>query len=128
MNAKNVTKLYGRKDTLTKILTFDDLEFKEHPIAVSAKYIKENYPDLFEKLKDTLDMQIGATYAYVKFANNRHISVIFGECFYSDGKTTYECMESYTNEPEGYCTPEQVTKIMADIQAKPVYVDELEEL
>ena len=129
MSVKSVIKLYGRKDTLdNKILTFDDLEFKEHPLSTGAKEIRDAYPDRWEKLEPVMGMQIGAIYAYVVFPNKRSISVIFGECFYSDGKTTYECMESYTQEPEGYCTPEQVTKLMANIQAKPEYVEELDEL
>ena len=122
MSVRNVTKLHGRRYTLTKILTFEDLEFEEHPISIASKDLRDSYPKTWDNFKDVMEMNIGATYAYVVFPNKRGISVIFGECFYSDGKTTYECMELYTQEPKGYCTPEQVTKIMAEIQAKPEYV------
>ena len=129
MSVRNVIKLYGRKDILeNKILTFDDLVFEEHQVSKSAKQIKDKLPQLWDKVESVLSLQIDATGAYIQFPNKRHISVLFGECFYSDGKTTYECLESYVDRPEGYCTKEQVTKLMAEIQAKPEYTDELEQL
>ena len=129
MSVKSVIKLYGRKDILeNKILTFDDLVFEEHQVSKSTKQVKDKLPELWNKVESVLSLQIDATGAYIQFPNKRHISVLFGECFYSDGKTTYECLESYVDRPEGYCTKEQVTKLMAEIQAKPEYTDELEQL
>ena len=70
---------------------FADLEFKEHYIAKSMKYLKENNPTLLmsEFHQDMLD----AKQAVITFDNGITLSVIFGKCFYSNSIDTYEAME-----------------------------------
>ena len=93
--------------------TFEDLEFKEHAISISAKEAIRLYPEL-ELLKE----QIGSTQAKIVFDNQRVLSIVFGKCFYSNGIDTYEVLEiNHLNlEPIGHITKDEVTKVMKLMQ------------
>ena len=94
--------------------TFDDLEFKEHSCAISAKKTLELHPEL-TMMSEMLD----AKHAVIMFDNNMELSVLFGKTFYSDGISTYEAMElNSDNEPRGYLTKNEVSEYMKEIQAK----------
>ena len=89
--------------------TFKDLDFKKHSIAESGI---ERYQD--------------AKQATEKFENNYGVSVIFGNCFYSNGKDTYELAILYdgdityntgmTNDVLGHLSEEEVSEIMIKVQ------------
>ena len=89
--------------------TFKDLDFKKYSIAESGI---ERYQD--------------AKQATEKFENNYGVSVIFGNCFYSNGKDTYElailyyCDITYntgiTNDVLGHLSEEEVSEIMIKVQ------------
>ena len=89
--------------------TFKDLDFKKHSIAKSGI---ERYQD--------------AKQATEKFENNYGVSVIFGNCFYSNGKDTYELAILYdgdityntgmTNDVLGHLSEEEVSEIMIKVQ------------
>ena len=90
--------------------TFKDLEFKEHDVAKSAKIA----------IKRGIDMSdyVDAKQAKITFDNGKSLSVIFGECFYSNGIDTYEAMElSSDNDPKGYLTEQEVTEYMMFLQS-----------
>ena len=93
--------------------TFEDLEFKEHPISIIAKEAIRLYPEL-KLLKE----QIGYTQAKIVFDNQRVLSIVFGECFYSNGIDTYEVLEinHLNSEPIGYITKDEVSKVMKLMQ------------
>lgn len=84
---------------------FNDLQFIDHPIARHYK---------------------GAKYATMNFDNEYGVSVIFGECFYSNGIDTYELAVLYkggitynteiTDDVIGYISENEVTEIMIKIQ------------
>ena len=88
---------------------FKDLVFYEHPIALSS-------------LNDHKD----AKQASMAFNNGYGISVLLGNCFYSNGIDTYEVavikdgMICYTtpiaNDVIGYITEQQVSDVMKKIQ------------
>ena len=81
--------------------TFKDLDFKKH--SNDAKQAKET------------------------FENNYGVSVIFGNCFYSNGKDTYEVAVLYdgnitynteiTDDVLGYLSEEEVSEIMIKVQS-----------
>ncbi|EGK05789.1 hypothetical protein [Dysgonomonas mossii] len=88
---------------------FKDLVFYGHPIALSS-----------------LDDYRDAKQASMTFDNGYGISVLLGNCFYSNGIDTYEVAVikdgriCYTtpiaNDVIGYITEEQVSEIMNKIQ------------
>ena len=90
--------------------TFKDLDFKKHSIAESGI---ERYQD--------------AKQATETFENNYGVSVIFGNCFYSNGKDTYEVAVLYdgditynteiTNDVLGHLSEEEVSEIMIKVQS-----------
>jgi lipopolysaccharide export LptBFGC system permease protein LptF len=79
--------------------TFDDLEFKEHKLALSAKSVRDNKPDLFKEL-DMVKECLNAKQAIIKFDNGRELSVIFGSMFYSNGIDTYEQEKAIVNQQQ----------------------------
>lgn len=89
--------------------TFKDLVFCEHPIA-----------------KSSLDGYRTAKQATMTFDNGYGISVLFGDCFYSNGIDLYEVAVlkdgriCYTtpiaNDVIGYITEQQVSDVMKKIQ------------
>jgi len=101
-------------EQVDKFYTFDDLEFKEHPMVKSAS--------IMPKAEES-------KHAIMKFSNGHKVSVLFGPYFYSDGAwdtfefngiNTYEVAHidnnGNLNEPLGYQTKEEVTKEMIRIQ------------
>lgn len=90
--------------------TFDDLEFREHHIATGLKSINHlMHKDIYSKYKD-------AKQAIIKFDNEKVLSVLLGEMFYSNGIDTYEAMDLSEDEPKGYLTKEEVTEYMKELQ------------
>ena len=87
-----------------------DLDFKKHSISESGI---ERYQDA-KQAKET-------------FENNYGVSVIFGNCFYSNGKDTYEVAVLYdgnitynteiTDDVLGYLSEEEVSEIMIKVQS-----------
>ena len=87
--------------------TFKDLEFKKHPIA-SGKMFKD------------------AKQALMNFENGFGVSVVLGNCFYSNDDDTYEvavmfknsvCFTTHiTNSVIGFQTQEDVSEIMKQVQ------------
>jgi hypothetical protein len=90
--------------------TFKDLDFKKHPIAEAGI---EGYQN--------------AKQAIETFENNYGVSVIFGNCFYSNGKDTYEVAVLYdgsityntdiTDDVLGNLLEEEVSEIMIKVQS-----------
>lgn len=90
--------------------TFKDLEFKEHSLSKSGI---ESYKDAKQALQN--------------FENNYGVSVIFGNCFYSNGIDTYEVAVLYkdeltydteiTDDVLGYLSKEEVTEVMKKVQS-----------
>ena len=95
---------------------FEDLVFKPHP---NAKYAYSlPYP---------LSKQYGnAKQAIFNFANEYGVSVILGECYYSNGIDTYEVAilkdgqitydTPVTNNVIGYLKSSEVSEIMSQVQ------------
>ena len=89
--------------------TFNDLEFKKHPIADSG----------IERYKN-------AKHAVMSFDNKYGVSVIFGSCFYSNGIDNYELAILYnneityntkiTNDVMGHLSEDKVSEIMIEVQ------------
>lgn len=89
--------------------TFQDLVFERHHIAI-----------------DTLPDYKDAKQAVLDFDNGYGISVLLGNCFYSNGIDTYEvavmkdgriCYSTpITDDAIGRLTTEQVTEVMKQIQ------------
>ena len=89
--------------------TFKDLKFEKHSIAKSGI---ESYQN--------------AKQATENFENNYGVSVIFGNCFYSNGKDTYELAVLYdgditynteiTDGVLGHLSEEEVSDIMIKVQ------------
>ena len=81
---------------MTKIKTFEDLQFFPHMVVK------------------------GAVHAFMEFPGGEWISVVGGgkSTLYGDGKETFEVLTSQSVEdsPAGWQTKEQVSKIMADFQ------------
>ena len=87
--------------------TFKDLEFNAHPKSAN---------ELFK----------GAKQATYTFENNYGVSVLFGTCFYSNGRDTYELAVLFdgdlcyttdiTSDVLGYITEDEVTSAMIKIQ------------
>ena len=85
--------------------TFEDLEFKDHPIN---------------------PFYGGSKYAQEKFDNGYGVSVVFGIMFYSNGIDTYELAVLFNNEISyntnitddvmGYLSKDEVTDIMRRVQ------------
>ena len=96
--------------------TFKDLIFKEHYLSKSAK-------DFPSPLKEQC---LNAKQAVMDFPNGYGISVLLGECFYSNGVDTYEigvikdgalCYNTdITNDVIGYLSEDEVSKVMKKIQ------------
>jgi hypothetical protein len=90
--------------------TFKDLIFKPHSIAIEG-----------------LMGYQGAKQSVVNFANDYGVSVLFGECFYSNGKDTYEVAILYkntityntdiTDDVLGYLSEDEVTEVMKRVQS-----------
>ena len=90
--------------TIEIMKTFKDLNFKKHPIG---------YKD--------------AKQATEKFENNYGVSVLIGNCFYSNGKNTYELAILYngnlyynteiTDGVLGHLSKEEVSEIMIKVQS-----------
>ena len=99
--------------------TFEDLEFEDHAIAISAKKIEAEKTDLYEQLKHSLDEQKQAKQAVITFDNGIRLSVIIGSIFYSNGVDTYEAYQLGLdgNEPRGYLTKDEVTEYMKELQS-----------
>jgi hypothetical protein len=82
-----------KNNQMTKIKTFDDLEFFPHQVVKGGKH------------------------AFMKFPNGEWVSVVGGPGLYGNGETTFEVLTSQNEEePFGYQSKEQVSKIMADFQ------------
>ncbi|CAB4136382.1 hypothetical protein UFOVP584_35 [uncultured Caudovirales phage] len=87
--------------------TFKDLKFEKHSIASVERYQNA------KQAKET-------------FKNNYGVSVIIGECFYSNGKDTYELAILYndgitygtgiTDDVLGHLTKDEVSEIMIKVQ------------
>jgi len=92
---------------MVQIKDFKDLEFKTHKSIV-------NLPE--EELNMMPDM-IGSTQAEITFDNGVHLSVIFGEIFYSNGIDTYEAWASEVDDcPRGDLTEDEVSEYMKELQ------------
>jgi len=82
-----------KQNEMSKIKTFKDLEFYPHSVVK------------------------GGVHAFMEFPGGGWISVVGGDGVYGDGKTTFEVLSSQNEEePAGYQSKEEVSKIMADIQ------------
>ena len=94
--------------------TFKDLEFKDHPIAISAKKAQKNG---IHMMKDMLESK----QAVITFDNGVRLSVVISSIFYSNGVDTYEAYQLGLdgNEPRGYLTKDEVTEYMKELQLKP---------
>ena len=89
--------------------TFEDLNFKEHPISKSGI-------DRFENAKQAIEY----------FDNGYGVSVLFGSCFYSNGLDTYEVAiihegnisynTGITDDVIGYIKSDEVSDIMRKVQ------------
>jgi len=89
--------------------TFKDLIFNQHELSDSGI-------PMFENAKQAVE----------KFNNGYSVSVLFGNCFYSNGKNTYEVAILYedeitynteiTNDVIAHATQEEVSEIMKKIQ------------
>lgn len=103
-----------------KLLTFEDLVFKEHPL---AKQIRESdiIDDSITSQLSQVDELLDAKQAIIAFPNGITLSVLFGSSFYSNGIDTYEAMEVKSDkqdcEPEAYLTKEEVTEYMKELQS-----------
>jgi len=90
--------------------TFKDLDFKKHSMAESGI---ERYQNS-KQAKKTFD-------------NNYGVSVIFGECFYSNGIDTYELAVLFdgditynteiTDDVLGHLSEDEVSAIMIKVQS-----------
>ena len=96
------------------VLSFKDLEFKEHPIAKKARTAIDKRPEDEELYSDLLNCK----QAKIIFTNGVQMSVCFGTGFFSNNINTYEvyCSE-LRSEPFEYVTEEQVTELMATAQS-----------
>lgn len=82
-----------KANQMTKIKTFDDLEFFPHQVVKGGKH------------------------AFMKFPSGEWVSVVGGPGLYGNGETTFEVLTSQNEEePFGYQSKEEVSKIMADFQ------------
>ena len=99
--------------------TFEDLEFKDHQVEISAKEIEAKAPETYKKIKGSLDEQKQAKQAVITFDNGVRLSVIIGSIFYSNGVDTYEAYQLGLdgNEPRGYLTKDEVTEYMKELQS-----------
>lgn len=110
-------------------LTFDDLEFVEHPMINDFRKAIESLPEEeAEQVKRLLGnkMEHPHTQAILNFDNGYGVSVIFGTSFYSNGKDTYEVgilMDGeltsdnpFGEQVIGWQTKDEVTKIMRKLQ------------
>lgn len=89
--------------------TFKDLKFEPHSIAKSG----------LDKYKD-------AKQATETFENGYGVSVLFGRCFYSNGKDTYEVAVLFngdityntdiTDGVIGHLSEKEVTEVMSKMQ------------
>jgi hypothetical protein len=90
--------------------TFKDLIFKEHYLSKSAK-------DFPSPLKEQC---LNAKQAVMDFPNGYGISVLLGECFYSNGVDTYEIGVikdgALCYDVIGYLSEDEVSKVMKKIQ------------
>ena len=90
--------------------TFKDLKFKPHSIAKSKL---DNYKDVKQAIET--------------FENGYGVSVLFGSCFYSNGKDTYEVAvlfdgsitynTSITNDVMGHLSENEVSEVMSKVAA-----------
>lgn len=90
--------------------TFKDLKFKPHSITESGL---ENYKE--------------AKQAIEKFENGYGVSVLFGNCFYSNGIDTYELAVLFdgkityqtdiTDDVLGYLSENEVSEVMLKVAA-----------
>ena len=88
--------------------TFKDLKFEPHSIS------KSGFPG-YE----------GAKHATEIFENKYGVSVLFGSCFYSNGKDTYEVAVLFdgsitystdiTNDVMGHLSEDEVTEVMLKV-------------
>ena len=113
----DVYNLSGRRRILSfsiepHYFSFKDLKFKPRDI---------KHPDFREQ-------------AILFFDNNHGVSVLFGDCYYSNGKDTYEVgiiektedgfvLVNRNENPLGYRTAEEVTALMKEIQNDEICVD-----
>ena len=82
-----------KPNEMSKIKTFDDLEFFPHQVVKGGKH------------------------AFMKFPSGEWVSVVGGPGLYGNGETTFEVLTSQNEEePALYQSKEEVSKIMADIQ------------
>jgi len=89
--------------------TFKHLNFKPHPISVSS-----------------MPQFANAKQAVMNFENGYGVSVIFGACFYSNGRDTYElavlldgelCYNTpITDDVMGHLSKKEVTEAMKKVQ------------
>lgn len=96
--------------------TFKDLKFKPHGLAKDAYILPAFSRDRYGNAKQ----------AVMEFENDYGVSVLMGECFYSNGVDTYELGVLYeggltyntdiTDDVIGYITEEEVTEIMKRVQ------------
>jgi hypothetical protein len=94
---------------------FTSLVFKEHKSTISdiaKKQLIENGMDkdsiIFKEMKQAL----------ITFDNGYKMSILFGEAFYSNGKTTYEAWSyEYEDEPRGYLTIQELNQYMYEVQS-----------
>lgn len=95
--------------------TFQDLEFKKHPLAIEAEKFPPSCKDIAKRFK-------GAKHAVIEFDNGWGLSVVLGKCFYSNGVDAYECAISNKGRMDGdilpYQTKEQVESLMLDLQQR----------
>ena len=80
---------------MSKKLTFEDLEFKQHP----------GIPN--------------GVHAVAYFENEHRISVVGGNYTYGDGVDTFEVWRSCDSDVIGYQTKEQITELMSELQDFP---------
>lgn len=108
---RDIIEVYKAAFDNKNYLTFDNLSFRPHSWSKTARQ------------------------ACVTFNNGYEVSVLFGNDFYSDGKSTYEvaCMKngnvyypkgtSFEHDVVGYVTKEEVTNLMKEIQDLPKCTD-----
>jgi hypoxanthine-guanine phosphoribosyltransferase len=113
-------KKYGDfvNESKKKYLTFDDLEFKKHPLAeVYDEMVAIGGFDPFGDERKPLQQ------AKMKFENGYGVSVLLGDLFYSNGVDTYEIMcfddkNKFIGDPLGHLTKDEVNHEMMKLQRR----------
>jgi hypothetical protein len=107
----------NNKIKFIEVKTFEDLVFVEHPISKDARIVLSEVEDLnidsIEYFKEMLDSKC----SLINISDKVKLSILIGSIFYSNGIDTYELYD-FNDEPCGYLSKKEVTKIMIKYQIK----------